>query len=100
VNQFRGSQIWHAATNLLWSQFDDSDDWVVYDPASDDVHLLTDSAHRLWKVISDGQPHALEQLVAAVAVDLERPPDDELTEVIRGTLSLMDAVGLVRSVRQ
>jgi PqqD family protein of HPr-rel-A system len=98
VNGAGDVHTWRVATQLSWTHFDDSDDWVVYDPASDDVHLLTASAHHLWTLVSDEQPHSLEDIVAALAADLGRPPDEELTRVTRETLAMMDDVGLVRPV--
>jgi len=87
---------WMAARDLIWTCYDDSDEWVVYDPFSADVHLLTASARLLWTVVSDEQPHAIEDLVATLAAALERSPDDELTRFTRETLSSMDRAGLVR----
>jgi PqqD family protein of HPr-rel-A system len=91
-------QQWQAAAPLIWICYDDSDDWVVYNPLSADVHLLTASAYRLWKLASDGQPHSVEELASALAVEMGWRPDDELTKIARDTLTFLDHAGLVRSV--
>jgi PqqD family protein of HPr-rel-A system len=87
---------WTAAPDLVWTRYDDSDEWVVYDPLSADVHLLTASARLLWTIASDGQPHSVDDLVGAVAAALSRPPDDELTRFTNEALDSMDRAGLVR----
>jgi PqqD family protein of HPr-rel-A system len=87
-----------AARHLIWTHYDDADEWVVYDPFSADIHLLTASARLLWTLVSDEQPHSIEDLVATLAAELGRSPDDELTTVTRETLSSMDRAGLLRPV--
>jgi PqqD family protein of HPr-rel-A system len=87
---------WHAAPDLVWTQFDDSDDWVVYDPASDDVHLLTSSAYHLWNLVRDGESHTVDELATTLATMLSRAPDAELMAATRDTLASLDEVGLVR----
>jgi PqqD family protein of HPr-rel-A system len=89
-------QRWTAARHLVWTQYDDGDEWVVYDPFSADIHLLTSSARFLWILVSDERPHSIDDLVATLAAELGRPADDELTTVTRETLSSMDRAGLLR----
>jgi PqqD family protein of HPr-rel-A system len=91
-------QRWRPATDLVWTHYHDSDDWVVFHPQSGDVCLVTSSAHILWRLIADGQPPTLNQLVSALAAALERAPDDELAAVTRDTLAFMDRAGLVRPI--
>jgi PqqD family protein of HPr-rel-A system len=95
VNQVGAMLRWRAAPNLIWTQFDDSDDWVVYHPASADIHLMTGSAYRLWTLVSDEQPRSLDEIVSCLAADLGRLPDDELTGTTRETLAHMDRIGLL-----
>ena len=87
---------WTAERNLIWTHFDDEDEWVVYNPASADIHLLTTSARLLFTLVSDEQPHSVEDLVATLAAELGRAPDEELTTVTRETLASMDRAGLLR----
>jgi len=89
---------WTAAPDLVWTSYPDSDEWVVYDPFSPDVHLLTSSARVLWTLVADGQPHSIEDLVRTLAATLDRAPDDELTEFTRETLASMDHDGLIRPI--
>jgi hypothetical protein len=59
---------------------------------------VTSSAHTLWKLIADGQPLTLDQLISALASALGRAPDDELAAVTRDTLAFMDRTGLIRPI--
>jgi PqqD family protein of HPr-rel-A system len=83
------------AANLVWATYDDSDEWVVYHPASGDVHLLSASAHRLWTLVADDHIDAVEDLVAALAADIGRPVDAELTGAAVSALDFMDRAGLL-----
>jgi PqqD family protein of HPr-rel-A system len=91
-------QRWRSAADLVWTHYDDSEDWVVFHPQSGDVCLVTSAAHTLWKLIADGQAPTLNELVSALAAALERPPDQELASVTRDTLAFMDRTGLVRPI--
>jgi PqqD family protein of HPr-rel-A system len=91
-------QRWHAAGHLVWTHYDDSDDWVVFHPQSGDVSLLTASAHLLWNLIFDEQACTLPEVIAALAVQLGRPLDDDLAAATRETLAFMDRAGLVRPI--
>jgi PqqD family protein of HPr-rel-A system len=87
---------WTATAGLTWTRYDDSDDWVVFNPASADVHLLTASAQKLWTVVSDGQPHATEDVAAAIADLVGDVSSEELQRATADMLAFMDAVGLIR----
>jgi PqqD family protein of HPr-rel-A system len=87
---------WCATADLLWTHYDDGDDWVVYVPASAAVHHLTASARHLWTLVSDGPPSSSQELTARLATDLGRPLDNELALVTRDTLAFMDQAGLLR----
>ena len=91
-------QRWRPALDLVWTHYDDSDDWVVFHPQSGDVYLVTSAAHTLWAIIADGSAPTLNQLIPALAAALERSPDDELAAVTRDTLGFMDRAGLVRPI--
>jgi PqqD family protein of HPr-rel-A system len=91
-------QRWEAPRDLIWTHYDDGDEWVVFDPSCGDVHLLTRSARVLWTLVSDERPHSLEDLVAAIAAELRCSPDERLITVTRETLAAMDRAGLVRPI--
>lgn len=91
-------QRWRAAAGPIWRRYDDSADWLVFNPASADLHLLTDSAYRLWVLTGAERPLSFEDLVSALASEMARAPDDELTEATRATLAFMDRAGLVHPV--
>ena len=91
-------QRWRPATDLVWTHYQDSDDWVVFHPQSGDVYLVTSAAHILWTLIADGQAPTLHQLIRALATALNRSSDDELAAVTRDTLAFMDRAGLVRPI--
>ena len=89
---------WKASNDLIWTHYDDGDEWVVYDPTSGDVHLLTSSARVLWSLISKKSPQSDEDLAGALACELARPPDEQLVSMIQQTLSAMDRAGLIRPI--
>jgi PqqD family protein of HPr-rel-A system len=89
---------WKASSDLIWTDYDDGDEWVVYDPASGDVHLLTSSARVLWSVISKKSPGSNEDLAGALACELALRPDEQLRSMIQETLSAMDRAGLIRPI--
>lgn len=80
---------------MIWTKYPDGDDWVVYNPASGDVHLLTAAARRLWELIAAGAS-SFDTLAMTLAGDLDRPVDEELTRATRDALASMDRVGLIR----
>jgi len=89
---------WRPATDLVWTHYDDSDDWVVFHPQSGDVYLVTSAVHTLWTIIADGPAPTINQLIPALAAALERPPDTEFATVTRDTLGFMDRAGLIRPI--
>jgi PqqD family protein of HPr-rel-A system len=91
-------QRWLPAADLVWTHYDDSEDWVVFHPRSGDVYLVTSAAHVLWTLIADGRASTLNQLIPALAAALHRTLDDELADVTRDTLAFMDGAGLVRPI--
>jgi len=91
---------WRPATDLVWTHYQDSEDWVVFHPQSGDVFLVTSAAHTLWMLIADGRASTLHHLIPALAAALNRAPDDELSAVTRDTLAFMDRAGLVEPIFQ
>lgn len=89
---------WCSAADLVWTHYNDSEDWVVFHPQSGDVCLVTSAAHTLWTLVAEGQSPTLKQLVSELAAALGRLPDEELAAVTRDTLAFMDRTGLVRPI--
>lgn len=89
---------WCAAGQLVWTHYDDADDWAVFHPQSGDVYLVTASAHLLWQLISNEQACTVPELVAALAAESGRPHDEELTVATQAALAFMDRAGLVRPI--
>jgi PqqD family protein of HPr-rel-A system len=85
---------WRAATDLVWTRYDDSSDWAVFNPRSGDVHLLTDAARFLWQSIAEREL-ATRQLLTALAAHVDRPVDDDLSSAATDTLAFMDHAGLI-----
>src|SRR4029077_7530632 len=79
-------QRWRPAVDLVWTHYDDSEDWVVFHPQSGDVYLVTSAAPPPWALVAGGSASTLHQLIPALAAALNRPPDDELATVTRHTL--------------
>ena len=86
---------WRVAPDLVWTHYDDGDDWVVYSPASADIHHLTDSAHQLWTLVSSGSFCTADDLGARLAADLGHPFDVDFATATGETLAFMDRVGLI-----
>jgi hypothetical protein len=91
-------QRWQAASGLIWTHYEDSEDWVVYNPASGDLHLLTDSAQRLWTLACAEPPRSVRELASALAVETASLPNDELSEATHAMVVFMDRAGLVHPV--
>ena len=90
-------QRWRPAPELHWSHYPDSDEWVVYHPESATAYLVTDSAHALWALVSDGQARTLDEIVTKLTVAGSQVTGAELTEAVRDTLGFMDRAGLLKS---
>jgi hypothetical protein len=90
--------IWKAPL-LVWSQFEDSTDLVVFNAVSSHVHLINEHAYRLWLLATDGQPHGVEDLAEALASPGE-PLTKAALEMTRDTLVFMDSEGLLQPVRE
>jgi PqqD family protein of HPr-rel-A system len=97
VRPDEASRSWQTSTNLIWTHYDDSDRWVVYNPASSNIHLLTSAARELWALV-EREPAASDDLTVRLAAVLGRPLDAELVTVTRDTLAFMDRAGLIRPV--
>jgi PqqD family protein of HPr-rel-A system len=87
--------LWSASPGLVWTHFDDSDEWVVFNPFSGDIHLLSASAHALWQLTTSGPPRSSAELIDTLAADLEHLADEEFAAAARETLAFMDRAGLV-----
>lgn len=85
---------WQRRAAPTWIRFDDGPDWVVYNPDSADIHLVSDSIHRLWILLGSIQPTGQEQLASALAVALDRPALD-VAAATAEALTFMDQAGLI-----
>jgi PqqD family protein of HPr-rel-A system len=89
---------WQPQDGLLWIQYEDGSDWVVYNPLSSEVHLVNDSARRLWELLSDGRPRSIPELLASIRSLDTDPEDAAAIGLTRDTLEFMDEVGLIRPI--
>jgi hypothetical protein len=88
---------WLRVEDVIWTKFDDSDEWVVFSPISAEVQLVNDAAHRLWLLASNSEPRSSQMLVSSLAADVNRPvDDDELRAASSATLAFMDEAGILR----
>ena len=85
-------------SNVVWRQFDDSDNWVVHIPESAQVHLFTAAAHRLWSLIPEDAYISTADLSTRLAAELQFDDDGSLIAHIEATLAVMDQAGLTESV--
>ena len=97
VTSARAIARWRAADGLVWTKYDDSAEWIVFNPASGDIHLLSDSAHRLWLLTGD-RPFTTEELVASLLSESGALRTDEFLAAARESIESMDRAGLVRLV--
>ena len=88
---------WRGVDDVVWTKYEDSDEWVVWSPRAGEVHLVTQAVHRLWELVSDA-PRAPEDLITALADEAGRPVDDEFTSLTLETLTFMDEAGLAHPV--
>jgi len=86
---------WSAAAGLVWTQFDDSDDWVVFNPLSGDIHLLSAPAYGLWKLTTSSPPRSSADLIDALAADTGHIADGDFLSSAQETLAFMDRAGLI-----
>ena len=85
-------------SNVVWRQFDDSDNWVVHIPESAQVHLFTAAAYRLWSLIpEDASIISTADLSTRLAAELQLDADESLIRHIDATLGVMDQAGLTES---
>lgn len=92
-------QRWTTANNLIWTHYDDADEWAVFHPSAATVHLLNASARFLWTAIADHGAITFDELVAALSEYLGCHADQELIEGTRNALVWMDEAGLIMPVR-
>ncbi len=90
---------WSATPGLVWTQFDDSDDWVVFNPCSGDIHLLSASAYALWQLTTSFPPRSSPQLIETLAADAGFTADGEFIASARETLAFMDRAGLIAPIQ-
>jgi PqqD family protein of HPr-rel-A system len=86
---------WSAIAGLVWTQFDDADDWVVFNPLSGDIHLLSASAYSLWTLTTSSPPRSSAELIEALAADTGSTADGDFLASARETLAFMDRAGLI-----
>ena len=79
---------------MVWTQFEDSSDWVAFNPWSSHVHLINAPAHRLWQLVADGKPRTLQALALALMPEGESLTEAAL-EFTNDTLTFMDQEGLL-----
>lgn len=91
---------WSATPGLVWSRFDDSDDdWIVFNPFSGDIHLLSASAYALWKLTTSSPPRSSPELIDALAVDSGYTADGDFLSSAQETLAFMDRAGLIAPIQ-
>jgi len=90
---------WSATPGLVWTQFNDSDDWVVFNPLSGDIHLLSASAYALWKLTTSFPPRSSPDLIEALASDAGYSADGDFLSSARETLAFMDRAGLIAPIQ-
>jgi PqqD family protein of HPr-rel-A system len=90
--------VWTVSPALTWRQFDDSDDWLVYNERSAQVHLVSPSTYVLWDLLATAPTTFSADLVRMLAERLGRAPDSELADATVAMIHFMDGAGLILPV--
>lgn len=69
-----------------------SDGWTIYEPESDSLHVLNDSAKAIWE-LCDGETHPTE--MAAAIAELTGLDEVEAERDVRATLANLRSINLV-----
>jgi hypothetical protein len=64
--------LWQRDPGLPFQRLEE--ETIVVDPRARQVHLLNDTAARVWELLE--KPHSKDQLVAALGEEYEAPEDD------------------------
>jgi len=67
-----GEGAWRRDPDLPFQQLDE--DTIVVDPRRREVHLLNETAARVWELLAS--PHSLEELVTTLAEEYDAPADE------------------------
>lgn len=88
------SETWKICgdADLAWRQWDG--DYVVFDPASGNTHLLDIASGEVLMTLLDG-PASAERIAARVADLLEVGQDEPLGAAVAGILESLDELGLI-----
>ncbi len=65
---------------------------IVVDPRTREVHLLNETAARIWELLAS--PRSLEQLAATLAEEYDAP-DEEVRAAVEETLATLRDKGLL-----
>lgn len=70
-----------------------SDDWVLFDPASNQIHVLNLAAALVWTSLDGSRP--LDEIVREVAESYDECSIDAVREDVQSVLSRFRAEGLL-----
>ena len=84
---------WRRDAELPFQQLDE--ELIVVDPKSREVHLLNETAARIWELLA--APRSLDELADTLGDEYDAD-DDELRTAISECLSGLSGKGLVVSV--
>ena len=91
-------ETWQGVKELIWTHYDDSDEWVVCSVLSGEVHLVSHAVHSLWTLACDHHVRSGDEFVSLLAAEAGRAADDELASATKDTLAFMDEAGLLKRV--
>jgi PqqD family protein of HPr-rel-A system len=86
--------VWRIAaeTPLSWRAWDG--DYVVFDPATGQTHLLDVLAAETLKALAQA-PATRDELIERLAASADLPKDGSLAELVRSLIARFDALGLI-----
>jgi hypothetical protein len=83
-------QTWQRDTKLPFQKLDE--DTIVVDPATRAVHLLNETAGRVWELLD--APRSIDELVAALTGEYDAP-EGEVREAVEALVGELAAKGVL-----
>lgn len=82
--------VWRRDPSLPYQKMEEQT--VVVDPRTREVHLLNETATRIWDLLAE--PHTLEELLGVLGSEYDAP-EPEIREQVRDFVAGMRERGLV-----
>lgn len=84
------TSLWRRDPELPYQKLEE--ETIVVDPRSREVHLLNDTAARIWELLAS--PHSIDDLVTALGEEYDAPAD-ELRAAVEDLVAEFGGKGLL-----